>query len=202
MIILKFWETLLPWHAKCSVPVNVCLSKTLHALISSLNIYAKSFYATIYCIGKISVCKHCFFYSNVPTTGKKTHCFDSQWGSAGAHHREPPSRLYPWVNLCPYLLFLEYFVRRTRLLVRDCLWRNTITLFLLDGIMHSWEFERLKIERYGQRLSPRVYMGDGESGWWAPGPSGWHTNNNSDLSKTTTTAIRTPQICIFSRQKQ
>ena len=62
-------------------------------------------------------------------------------------------------------LFLEYFVRRTRSPVRDCLWRNTITLFWLDGIMNSREFERLKIKRYGQRLSPRVYMGD----WWVPG---------------------------------
>ena len=35
--------------------------------------------------------------------------------------------------------------------------------------MHSREFERLKIKRYGQRLSPRVYMGDEGSGRLAPG---------------------------------
>ena len=103
---------------------------------------------------------------------------------SGAHHLEPPSPIYPWVNLARIFLFLEQLAPQASLNSKESILYSALYCFVLSCVVLCrivlyctvWHIVRanlkapqfLKIESYTQRLSHRVCMGDGGSGWWAP----------------------------------
>ena len=127
---------------------------------------------------------------------KRGKLLNSDWLESGAHHPERPSTLYLWSNLCPdWAIFRHVFPANfclhcgsymTELNVEKNCDQSEVLYPSSVFLNHFCPFPRwfrpyvdrsgdgrsretiLKIVQSGHRLSVRLSMGDGRSGWWAP----------------------------------